>query len=240
MAQERNTPLMIDDATKKLAPSVYEQYLQSPLTLNSFLTENRGRLVTSRMPSVLVKLTAKLKREYVAVRASLVLSILQSTVAQHVASVIREFWSSTILSHASRFTPLQLSSQEDTPGPAKFCDERSENAVYSVPTVTEDTPLSNRTTTHMTSSNPPSEKSLEISVSRSECEQKLNALRNGVLDLSDITVREWIEISYMALFDNQELHLDLNVVEAGNVVHLHTCVQGIIPPASVTSLGATN
>lgn len=119
----------------------------------------------------------------------------------------------------------------------KCYDGKSENAVYYVQTATGSIPLSNKTITPTHKSPEPSTKSLEILVSRSECEQKLNALRNGVLDLNSISVQEWIEMSYMSLFMNQELHLDVNIVDRGNVFHLHTCVQGVVPPVPTEKLG---
>lgn len=224
---------MTRDDIEPTAPSAYERsLLRSPTP--PFPEIARGvRIVHGNRPGVV----QRLRGAYVAARVSPVLSILQSTVARRVVTAIHEFWSSIILSHAISFTPLQLSSVEGMPGVVKLYDGRSANAVYYARTATGNTPLSNRNITPTPMCEKDSTPSLTTSVSRTETEQKINALLNGVLDLNTISLREWIELSYMSLFHKEELQLNINIVEGGNVVRLHTCVQAIVPPAEMDKLG---
>jgi hypothetical protein len=96
------------------------------------------------------------------------------------------------------------------------------------------------TTTATLTSEKPSKQSLRITVSPSEAAETIRRLENGTLDLSTISVREWIEVSYIALFDQQDLHFEISVVEGGNAVRLHTCIRGIVPPMNKDSLGNRN
>jgi hypothetical protein len=239
MEPERNIQRMIKDATDPDVKAVARSLARLEQIPTSSQTgshrERKNQLRRGNQSAM-----QESNERSVAVRALHALSTWRNKVANCVASGIHEFWSSTILSHAERFMPSQPSFLVDTLGQARFYDARYANVVYSVQTVTGSTPLSSKTTTATLTSEKPSKQSLRITVSPSEAAETIRRLENGTLDLSTISVREWIEVSYIALFDQQDLHFEISVVEGGNAVRLHTCIRGIVPPMNKDSLGNRN
>lgn len=233
MVQETNTQHTIPDDIAKRAPTASE-FRQ----LRRRISEEIENLPAHGSQRTKIRKTRRQSVGYAVGRVLHALSTWRDTVVKTVESGIHEFWSSIILSHAKSYTPLRRSFQVDMLGAVRFYDVRYENVVYSVQTVTGNTPLSSKTTTPTMTSEQSSLPSLEPTKSRSdEYAEKLRLMQEGTLDLNTITLREWIEISYLAMFDRQELNLDINIIEGGNRIHLHTCVQAIAPPVGSQPLG---
>jgi hypothetical protein len=238
MAQDKNTPPPILDGIKERAPDVYEQYLRPNLTPPSWLTENQGgaenlKLRSNGLGNLLPSAGSA---------GALVLRALSTSlkrVVRTAANVIRGFWSSTTSTRASRNTTLPLLSRVVMPGRVKYYDGKSANAVYSVPTATGNIPLSNKTTTRTQMFEPLSVGSTEITTSPSDFARIRDELIAGTLDLDSITLKEYLDVSFLSLFDKLEVNSDHRVFYQGNIYQLHACVTGVVPNQPVEDLRKT-
>lgn len=156
----------------------------------------------------------------------------RTRVALYVKSAIHDFWSSTILSHATRFTPLANSSETDTHGTPNSCEMKFGNAVFFASYATDYILSSRWSTIAMTTSKPPCETSMPstISITEDRTNYLMERLEDGTLDFNTVTMAEWLQISFLVSFHSGEpMHLSEEIMYGGNLFSLHACVEQIVP-----------
>lgn len=166
-------------------------------------------------------------------RASKRLNIWLQKVVHAVEKGIHEFWSSIILSHAKSYMTSPSSSPTVTVGEPKNFGRRFANAVSFAQTATDDIQSSNRSTTHTMTSKPNCTEYSSDSISLSRTEEILLGLENGTLDLTTITLAEYIQVSFLGLVSGSEVHIEQKVTYGGQVFNLHACVSEIRPMQSL-------
>lgn len=78
--------------------------------------------------------------------------------------------------------------------------------------------------------------SMKITTSPSDFARIRDELVAGELDLESITLKEYLDVSFLSLYDGLEVNSDIRVVYQGNVYQLHTCVTGVVPASPVKEL----
>ena len=165
-------------------------------------------------------------------------SILLRRAAASVAIMIREFLNSITLTLQKNISPSVGSLAPDTAGPQKSSEQKSESAKYYVRTATENTPLSNKTTTPIPKSSPPCKKLTDpTELSPEHCAKIRRGIESGAIDLCTISMATWLQVSYLALFNKEVTNGEQTIVYKGNVYNLHFCVSGIVPPSPPDKLG---
>jgi hypothetical protein len=122
------------------------------------------------------------------------------------------------------------------PGLVRYYGGKLGNAVYSVQTATGNTPLSSKTITPTEMFEKHSVGSMKITTSPSDFARIRDELVAGELDLESITLKEYLDVSFLSLYDGLEVNSDIRVVYQGNVYQLHTCVTGVVPASPVKEL----
>jgi len=69
-----------------------------------------------------------------------------------------------------------------------------------------------------------------------DCAKIREGLESGKIDLRDISMATWLQVSYLSLFNKQVTNGDQTIVYNGNVYNLHFCVSGVVPPADTVKL----
>ena len=165
------------------------------------------------------------------------LGILLKKAAVSAMNIILAFLSSITSIPQKNISPSVVSSQPATAGPQKSSDPKSGSAKYYVRTATESTPSSNKTTMRTPKSLQHCTKSISATaLSPERCAEIREGLLKGTIDLREVSLAQWIHVSYLTLFDKKETHLEQAIVYEGNVYNLHLCVSGVIPPASPEKL----
>jgi len=61
--------------------------------------------------------------------------------------------------------------------------------------------------------------------------EKMRAgLNNGTLDLTKVSVAEWMYCSMMAMFaDTDSVEINQEIVYQGNYFRMHACIDGVTP-----------
>ena len=78
---------------------------------------------------------------------------------------------------------------------------------------------------------------MTLTKSAEEYERIKDGLVDGTLDPESITFADWLQVSFLTLYNaSEELHSEPKIVHKGNVYHLHVCVQGVIPAQPVEAL----
>ena len=152
-------------------------------------------------------------------------------------NIILGFLSSITSIPQKSVSPSVDSSQPATAGPQKPSVPKSGSAKYYVRTATESTPLSSRIITQTPKSAPLCVKSIKpMELGPEGCEKIREGLINGTIDLTTISVAQWLHVSYLSLFAQKETHMEQAVVYEGNVYNLHLCVSGVVPPEAAEKL----
>lgn len=229
MVQDKYIQQMILDDTGPIALDAWQPL--PPIRTDSVLTaalENERKRTR--------KLSAVASAGSAGVLVLLALNFWLKKAVTLVASTIRGFWNliTSILKRKSTTSPRSY--QEDTLGLLKSYDGKSANAVYSVQTATGNTPLNNSPTIPTMTSEPHSTPSTPITISPSDYVTIRDALVAGTLDYSSITLEQFLEVSFLALFEGFEIHNELRVVHKGNLYQLHACLSAVVPGQSVKAL----
>ena len=58
----------------------------------------------------------------------------------------------------------------------------------------------------------------------------MEALKRGGSALETVTVAEWIQVSFLRLFNGQNTHIDEPVLYGENVFDLHACISKVNAP----------
>jgi hypothetical protein len=74
------------------------------------------------------------------------------------------------------------------------------------------------------------------SISENRAEAIFNGLAEGTIDLSTITLEEYLQVSFLYLVSTEEIHIEQKVAYAGGIYNLHACVNNISPPERVDNL----
>jgi len=157
--------------------------------------------------------------------------------ASVVGNAIRAFWSSITSTRKRKGSTLPGLSPKGIPGLQKFFDARYGNVVYFAPTAIESIRLNSRITTAIRTYEERCKRYMTTTVSAEDYERIRAGLIDGTLDPESITFADWLQVSFLNLYNaGEELHVEPKIVHKGNVYHLHTCVQGIVPAAPVESL----
>jgi hypothetical protein len=164
------------------------------------------------------------------------LSISLKKVAASVGKGIRAYWNSITSTRLKRQMTSARSWVADTAGAPKPSEPRSESVESFVPTATASIPLSSKSITGTTTSKRPSIDFSEDTISRSRIAEVFEGIMTGTVDYDTVTFREWLEVSFIMLYDTQELHAEVPVIYGGGVYHLHACVEAISPPEKMSGL----
>ncbi len=225
MPREKSTPPTIHDDIRKTARDVYAKQWQTrihpgltPSEAKALVAQENTRTLRTRSGCVAVS------------RALGHYSTSLRRAASIAAHTIQEFWNSTIWTRLRKSTTSADSFPAAMSGPVKSFDVRFENVVYFARTVTESTPQNSKETMPTKTSKMLCVKSTETMESSHDFERIRDGLTDGTLDLSTISVQEWLEVSFLSMYGGEELHIDTKVISKGCVYHLHLCVQQVIPP----------
>ena len=150
-----------------------------------------------------------------------------------VGNGIHEFWSSIILEHARRNTISLYSSPTATAGEQKNYVPKLGSVVSFARTAIESIQSSNRSTIPMTTSKRPCETSSASTILSSRAEEIVNGLADGTLDLTTVTLAEFVQVSFLRLVSFDETHLEQTIMYGGNVFKFHACVSEIQPMQSI-------
>ncbi len=237
MERDKNTKRATHEDIEALAPDVWHQPIQPSLTPPFGLTAKHQR-ENARLPARRMHFgQQRLQSVVSAIELGLLVSIIWlKKAAQLVESVIHGYLNSTTLTQEKRNTTLPPSYPEGMLGLVKSYDGKSENAEYFARTATGNIPLSSKTTTPTLTCEPLSEKSMPITISPNDFSRIRDALIAGEADLSNITFEQYLQVSFLSLFDGLEIHNELKVIYKGNVFTLHACVNGVVPSQSVEAL----
>jgi len=69
---------------------------------------------------------------------------------------------------------------------------------------------------------------MTVTISQSRTEEILNKLDAG--DIDGISLREFMQISYLAMVGGDEVHLEMKIIYGGNTFNMHSCVSQVNPP----------
>ncbi|KKL27733.1 hypothetical protein LCGC14_2382220 [marine sediment metagenome] len=164
-------------------------------------------------------------------------SILLRRAVASAMNIILGFLSSITSIPQKSISPSVDSSPPATAGPQKSFAPKSESVKYYVQTATENTPSSSKTITPTPRSAPRCVKSIKpMELGPEGCEKIREGLIKGTIDLTTISVAQWLHVSYLALFAQKETHMERAVVYEGNVYNLHLCVSGVMPPEATAKL----
>ena len=72
-------------------------------------------------------------------------------------------------------------------------------------------------------------------VSTSRTEEIAEGIGSDTIDYATVAMEEWLQVSFLMLFHNNESHIELPLVYGGGVYHLHACVE-LVQPAEQTKL----
>jgi len=85
----------------------------------------------------------------------------------------------------------------------------------------------------------PCNKYTEITAS-DELANRLNEITDGIekgdIDFSTVTMRDWLDISFLMLYHGKEMHINENIMYGGNVYTLHSCIEQVVPNQQVSAL----
>ena len=71
---------------------------------------------------------------------------------------------------------------------------------------------------------------MNIESASRDYEKLLTGLNNGTLDLTKVSVAEYLHASMLAMFaDIDSVELNQEVVYQGNFYRMHACIQGVTP-----------
>lgn len=89
----------------------------------------------------------------------------------------------------------------------------------------------------MMTSNPHSEESMDVTVSRARTLEIIEGVEDGTIDLNKITMAEWLQVSFLAAVgDGDVIHVSQKMMYGGNLYTLHACVEQIVPNQQVSSI----
>ncbi len=209
--------------TRRIARHALEQRSQMPVLLDSVQNDDGGDPGYIRTaPTAAACVAAKLALRYC------VLSL--SEAANTVGRTIRGYWSSIISTQVRKNTQSADLSLEDTSGLVISYNVKFENVVYSAPTATESTLPPSKEAMLTKTSKVLCAKSTETLESSLDFKRIRDGLNDGTLDLSTISVQDWLEVTFLSMYGGDEVHIDTSIVDRGCVYHLHMCVQGVVPP----------
>ena len=139
---------------------------------------------------------------------------------------ILEYLSSITATRRTKRNQLRHCYPKGTVGQTSGSERKSESAESCAPTATESTPPSSKDTTDTNSS----EQSLTESTQSMESTQALlDGLSNGNKTLADLTVLEFIQLSFLYAAENKEYQIDQKLIYGGNVFTVRCAVTEINP-----------
>lgn len=182
-------------------------------------------------------ITEQPSNEYDAKHASKYFSILLRRAAVSAGNMILGFLNLITAIPCEKAGPSVDSSAVVTAGPPKSSAPKSESVEYYVQTVTGDTHSSNKIIIQTPKSMPPCSKSIApMEFDPGECAKIREKIMEGTLDLRTISLAQWMHVSFLSLFNQQETHIQQTVLFQGSVYSLHACVNGVVPPEAVARL----
>ncbi len=147
-----------------------------------------------------------------------------------VENAIHEFWSSIIFAHATRQTLSLNSSATDTAGDQNDSELKFGNVVSFALTATDFILQNNWSTMAIRTSKQHSGESMSDTISDRRTEELLEGLEAGTLDFKEVTMAEWLQVSFLMLYHGQETSTEQQILYGGAVYKLHTCVALVNPP----------
>ena len=66
--------------------------------------------------------------------------------------------------------------------------------------------------------------------------QIVDAINDGSLDYATVTLEEWLQVSFLALYHGEGVDIELPVVYGGARFLLHACVEQVVPPGDMSAL----
>ena len=89
----------------------------------------------------------------------------------------------------------------------------------------------------MMTSNPHSEKFIDVTISKLRTLEIIQGVEEGTIDLDKITMSEWLQVSFLAAVgDGDIVHVTQKMMYGGNLYSLHACVEQIVPNQQVSSI----
>lgn len=152
----------------------------------------------------------------------------------NVEIAIRAFWNSTTLTRLRKRKTSVRSSETVTAGPPKYSEKKSENAGSFVPTATRSIPLPKENITPTTTSDPHLRRFMRSTPSKERIVEIVDGIRDNTIDYDTVSMQEWLQISFLMLFDGDEVHMELPIIYGGSTYHLHACVEQVVPPGGAT------
>lgn len=61
-------------------------------------------------------------------------------------------------------------------------------------------------------------------------------MNEGRVDLSEVSVHDWLHLSFLAMYNQEQLHLDEKLMYQGVIYGMHLCVQSANPAESLGNL----
>lgn len=125
-------------------------------------------------------------------------------------------------------------------GAVLSCAVRFGSAEYCAQIVTENTPSSNKGTTPVKTSSKPFEISREdLGSSYDNPFSRINDILHGRIGVDEVGLDEWIQLVAIAMVEQSQPHLNVDVMYGGGLYSVHHCIQTIRPPAPVAGITET-
>lgn len=75
---------------------------------------------------------------------------------------------------------------------------------------------------------------MTVTISKNSTEEILAAVNRGEYD--KVTLAEYMQASFLTLFNGDDHHVDQKVMYGGNLFTLHTCIAAVSPPQDTVIL----
>jgi len=164
-------------------------------------------------------------------------STLLREAARSAGVMIRACWNLIISTQPKNTDQSQDSLVPVTAGPPTSYDKKFASAEFYAQTAIENIQSDNKITTQNPESLEHCRKSLNNTELASEDFKKLRQqFRDGTLDLTRVSVAEWLNLSFLTMFNAEQIHLEQPVLFKGSMYSMHACVSSVVPPEKTTNL----
>lgn len=162
--------------------------------------------------------------------------------ASHAVSETLGYLSLITSSRGRKMATLRTCSATAIVGAVNDSEKKSENAACSVQIVIGDTLSFNKTITPILMSAMRCKEYMRPMESPTdEYAARFNTISEGIdrgsLDYSTVSMKEWMEVSFLMLYHGKESQLEQKMVYGGNLFQFHACINQITPNQQVSALG---
>ena len=215
------------------ANDVFDIPLQQKSTRISYQIEGQESIPAARPKSrsVLKRLRTSVAKG--ALLASRRLSISLRKAALTVGSTIPEFLNSIIWILETRLLKYQSSSPTDTAGGQKSCEMKLGSVVSFAPTAIGDILWNSKNTTLTPMSDPLCREYMTDTISPSRTKDIAAGLEAGTLDFANVSMEEYLQVSFLMLYHGEEVHIEQKVMYGGGLYNLHACLSQVVNPGQI-------